>query len=149
MSFLKKLQAKIKGYKEVNALAEDIVLDILVDNQHILIGMNTDDQLFTKGVDADNIPIMDSKPYSPYTVAAKKRKGQPTNRVTLRDSGDFHGDFVIKRTVTSVQITSTNEKAVRLTMKYGDAIFGLIPENFEEVKIKYVKAGMLKRLKAI
>jgi hypothetical protein len=147
--FIKKLDTKIKNLKKLNDGIESIVVEILVDNQHIILDMNTEDQLYIKGVDSDNVPIIKERPYTPFTVRIKKQKGQPTNRVTLRDEGDFHSSFKLKKSKTKVQITADDEKTFDLTMKYGDAIFGLIPENFEEVQIHYVRPEILERLRVI
>jgi hypothetical protein len=147
--FIKALDEKIEKMKYLNDHVEEMVVEVLVDNQHIIIDMNAEEQLFIRGVDSDNVPLMKEHPYSPYTVQIKKQKGQPTNRVTTRDSGDFHDSFKLKKSKTSVLITATDEKTFDLTMKYGDAIFGLIPENFNEVQIHYVKPEILKRLREI
>lgn len=81
-------------------------------------------QLFT-GTDSDDKSIR--PPYTDRTVAIKKTKGQPTDRVTLKDTGAFYkGIFVEVRESTFVT-DSIDEKAGDLIDKYGKRIFGLGP----------------------
>lgn len=49
-------------------------------------------------------------PYTPYTVRIKKQKGQPTDRVTLEDTGDYHAEMRVKVYENKVEVFSTNEK---------------------------------------
>jgi len=64
-------------------------------------------------------------PYTPFTVELKEEKGQPTDRVTLKDTGDFYEGFIVERKGDVVIFTSTDWKTNALVEKYGDAIFGL------------------------
>jgi hypothetical protein len=41
------------------------------------------------------IVTIGGSPYRPFTVAIKKAKGQPTNKVTLEDTGDFYKTFKV------------------------------------------------------
>ena len=45
-------------------------------------------RLFNRGVDGDNKKILPS--YANRTIADKKKKGQRTSHVTLRDTGGFY-----------------------------------------------------------
>lgn len=63
--------------------------------------------------------------YTRLTVAYKKRKGQPADRVTLRDTGDFYKGIYAKLEGTSITVGSTDDKAKLLEEKYGEEIFGL------------------------
>jgi hypothetical protein len=65
--------------------------------------------------------------YKPSTIAIKKKKGQPTDRVTLRDTGFFHSSLflVVKKGDDTFKVVSSDTKAPRLLDKYGDSIFGL------------------------
>ena len=64
-------------------------------------------------------------PYAPFTVRLKKQKGQPSDRVTLKDTGDFYEGFIVERKGDSVIFTSTDWKTSDLVEKYGKDIFGL------------------------
>ena len=76
-----------------------------------------------RGERSDGQPITPA--YRPRTIAIKKRKGQPSDRVTLKDTGKFHsGTFLDVRPETIV-IDSEDPKTKWLLEKYGEKIFGL------------------------
>jgi hypothetical protein len=59
----------------------------------------------------------------------KKAKGQPTDRVTLRDTGDFESSFYLDVEDTYFEITAADFKTEKLMHKYGKDISGLNEEN--------------------
>ncbi len=59
-------------------------------------------QLFNEGVEGFT--------YADSTIKIKQRKNQPTNRVTLRDTGEFYDSFQIEATDEAFIITSDSEK---------------------------------------
>jgi len=65
--------------------------------------------------------------YKPATITIKKKKGQPTDRVTLRDTGFFYDSIflVVHKGNETFNVVSSDTKAPRLLDKYGDSIFGL------------------------
>lgn len=67
-------------------------------------------------------------PYVPLTVSIKKQKGQPTNRVTLRDTGEFHASLGIEYLPEGFAITADDWKRDKLVAKYGKEILGLQDE---------------------
>lgn len=75
------------------------------------------------GVKSDSEEI---KPfYSASTIVYKISKGQPYDRVTLRDTGNFYKGIYAKLQGTRIEVGSTDEKAEQLEEKYGKKIFGL------------------------
>ena len=125
----------------------DYVKAELADNEAIIIDMNVEDQLFEKGITSKNVRIDSYAPYSPLTLAIKRAKNQPTSRVTLRDEGDFHSSFYIEFTEDSFTIKASDEKAEYLEFAYGSDIFGLTPENKEELSEYYLRPALLAKLK--
>ena len=125
----------------------DYVKAELIDNEAIIIDMNVEDQLFEKGITSKNVRIDSYAPYSPLTLAIKRAKNQPTSRVTLRDEGDFHSSFYIEFTEDSFTIKASDEKAEYLEFAYGSDIFGLTPENKEELSEYYLRPALLAKLK--
>lgn len=67
--------------------------------------------------------------YTARTVAIKKKKGQPTDRVTLKDTGAFYTDMFIDVRKDEYVIDSADEKSAALQKKYGEEIFGLNEQN--------------------
>jgi hypothetical protein len=97
-----------------------------------------------KYIDNTNI----SPGYTPLTIKIKTAKNQPTDRVTLKDTGDFHEAIFARKEGDFLLINSTDEKTNSLTTKYGEIIFGLTEEN-KVVSNKYVMLQLIKYIKNI
>lgn len=63
--------------------------------------------------------------YKPATIREKKKKGQPTDRVTLKDTGVFYNAVFVDVRSAEFVIDSEDRKAPWLIDKYGESIFGL------------------------
>lgn len=109
----------------------------LEQNQQRIVEMNVE-QLYDYGMNSLGIRIDTYEPYSPYTVRIKQEKGQPYDRVTLRDTGDFHKSFEVVFEPMGFYITATDYKTQDLVDRYGARIFGLTSENKQDLTIKYV-----------
>ena len=124
-----------------------IFQEVIKENESVIVDMNAENQLFEKGVNALGVSISSYRPYSDKTVEIKKMKGQPFNRVTLRDTGDFHSAFFVRVSRENFSIDSTDWKTKKLVKKYGDQkgdIFGLTDENLTELITEYVAPEVLK-----
>lgn len=83
------------------------------------------------GIDSQKKQI---KPdYTDYTKSIKQAKGQPTNRVTLKDEGDFYKSITYKADAKGVEYKATDIKTTALEEKYGEEILGLTDDNIFEV----------------
>ena len=83
------------------------------------------EQMF-KGLRADGSEITPG--YSELTKEIKRAKGQPIDRVTLRDTGAFQASIFAKTQGLNIVIGSTDVKSGKLERKYSKAkgsIFGL------------------------
>ena len=123
-----------------------IFQEVIKENENVIIDMNAENQLFEKGVNALGVSISSYRPYSDKTVEIKKMKGQPFDRVTLRDTGDFHSAFFVRVSRENFSIDSTDWKTKKLVKKYGDQkgdIFGLTDENLTELITEYVAPEVL------
>lgn len=74
--------------------------------------------------------------YARRTIRYKKKKGQPYDRVTLRDKGGFYRRMFIRfraRDKADFTISSSDRKRAKLEGRYhgqrGGHIFGLAPQN--------------------
>lgn len=67
--------------------------------------------------------------YAPYTVLIKDQKGQPTDRVTLKDTGQFYENIFVDVNSETFEIDSNDPKSDSLKKKYGNRIFGLTDES--------------------
>lgn len=92
---------------------------------HLALDYNTESQLYDQGITADGKSLGE---YSPFTIEIKRQKGQPTDRVTLKDEGDFHRGFFAEADKFPVVFGSSDPKADMLQDKYGN-IFGLTADH--------------------
>lgn len=79
--------------------------------------------------------------YTPRTKRIKRGKGQPYDRVTLKDTGDFHASiysYVDGR--NDIVIDAKDSKKEKLVTKYTAEIFGLKPNNMEQFRLVLLNA---------
>lgn len=69
--------------------------------------------------------------YSPFTIEEKRKKGQPADRVTLRDTGAFQAAIRVYADHMAIVFGSDDSKTSKLEEKYTKDIFGL-NTNFTE-----------------
>ena len=118
-------------------------------NEAQICELNSEQQLYDYGVNALGVEISSYQPYSPFTIGIKKMNGQPSDRVTLRDTGDFHGSFFVKFGKDGLAIDATDSKRDKLVSKYGKQIFGLTQESKTYVSNEILKPELLDEIKAI
>ena len=110
--------------------------------QDEIIRLNTIDQLFDEGIDSlgESLGV-----YQPFTIALKQKNGQPTDRVTLKDTGDFYKSFVVIVNADSFDIDADDfSKYDRpLFEVYGEDVAGLTDFNKQRIKevilVKYIE----------
>lgn len=107
-----------------------IILEVVKEFEFEVISMNLDDQLY-KGIDSSGQVI--APEYAESTKRRKERIGQPTDRVTLLDKGDFWDSFEIDYRDGEFVIGASDVQARYLPSKYGEFIFGLTPENIDRL----------------
>ena len=138
MDVLKQIKTNISNLEKLEKGIVKTMQKTIKDNDVIIHELVSEEQLYEKGVNSYSVKISDYKPYSPYTVTIKKEKGQPSNRVTLRDSGDFHESFYVNITDTYFEVLATDPKTGDLIKKYGKEILGLTEENISEILFNYI-----------
>lgn len=135
----------LKQVEDFRDHQDDFVTDIVRENEHEFIRLNTDEQLLEKGIDRTGLMIEPG--YTPFTVRLKQAKGQITTHVTLRDTGDYHKSKQLVITGNSIEMIATDEKAGDLRRKYGDEIEGLTDENMQYMIDEFVGPGMQDRFR--
>jgi hypothetical protein len=108
---------------------------VVSQHKHVLEDANT--AQLAAGIDSSAQPI--TPEYAPLTRTIKQLKGQPIDRVTLRDTGDFYSSVVLSLGSNSFEMTATDPKAAGLEEKYGEDILGLTEDNLEEFRTDYVR----------
>lgn len=89
------------------------------------------------GLDSDGHAI--EPEYAPLTVDIKQQKGQTSDRVTLRDSGDFYSSIIAQVDATEFEMVATDMKTPALLEKYGDEVLGLTDAHVDEFRQDYVR----------
>lgn len=84
--------------------------------------------------------------YTPYTVVLKKLKRQPTDKVTLYDTGAFYKSIFVNVFADQFEIDATDAKTEELTAKYGEVIFGLTDASMSQL-ITHLKPLILDKLR--
>lgn len=141
------IERKIEALKEFEDSIYDTIRLTVVDNEHIIADMNSQVQLYEQGIDRNGDKIAEYAPYRPLTIQIKLMKGQPTSRVTLRDTGDFHASFKVIANNISFFIDTSDIKADMLIKKYGEQILGLTEDNLNELIWEYIYPDLLTKLK--
>jgi hypothetical protein len=107
---------------------EDFVENAAEENFHLMESLNRAQLM--EGIRSDGSKI--EPPYAIKTTHIKRAKGQPYDRVTLYDEGDYQA--AIKATDVNkkvIALESSDWKAEELIAKYGPNIEGLTDENIE------------------
>lgn len=87
--------------------------------------------------------------YAESTIRYKRRKGQPTDRVTLQDTGQYHDTFKIRYEAEGFELYANDWKAGFLDKKYGKEIYGLQDEAARELADQIYQPRMIQKLKNI
>lgn len=122
---------------------------IIMDNEAYIVDLNAQDQLYEEGINRLGVSIMDYAPYRPLTIAIKEQKGQPTNRVTLRDTGDFESSFYLEVSNKQFEVKASDWKTEALIKKYGRQILGLTDENISSLIWDYIYPDLMEKAREV
>jgi hypothetical protein len=124
--FMDVLIERLKEFEAKLNTDEALAFGIDSDMEELIIDLNQD-QLYEAGQDSEGKSL---GKYSPYTIGIKQRKGQPTNRITLYDTGEFYESFTVKYTGGELVLDANGEKDdTNLFEEYGVDILGLNDRN--------------------
>jgi len=101
--------------------------DIILKNEGKLLS-TIKLRLFQKSLDGDYNFL---GTYALMTKKRKKAKGQISNRVTLRDTGDWYNSMFIDFKNNQILVDASDNKTDMLKDIYGDAILQLADEEIE------------------
>ena len=146
---INRLQELLNNLKELRDNIDNYIRLTIVDNEAIICDMNSQTQLFEQGIDRLGRAISSYAPYTERTIAVKLAQGKPTNRVTLRDTGDFHASFVVYADKDKFFIDATDWKTNRLGEKYGEEIFGLTEDNLYILIWEYIYPALMERVREL
>ena len=129
------LRNKAKAVKRLNEKQLLKLLFLDKDLQKYVLDLNRIEQLYKRGIDAEGVTLESiGGSYTEFTVAIKQTKGQPTNRVTLKDTGDFYDSFELAVKGEGIEIKANPIKeGISLEVRWGDDIIGLADTSKEEL----------------
>lgn len=119
---------------------ESIAIQSIEETKEAIADLNAEQLYAGKRKDGSDI----TPEYSERTKEIKREKGQPTDRVTLRDTGAFYMGLRVDVQGEDVKVYSTDEKSDDLFKKYATKtknIFGLNPQ----YKGEYIREVLKKR----
>lgn len=141
MERITELIDKLESYEEeINKYMEAATIEAA----DTIIDMNIG-QLYDTGENRDGQKI--TPEYAPATVEIKRAKGQPTNRVTLRDTFKWQASFWIQYYQDGFEIKASDWKTEQLTMKYGEEILGLQDESVKWLNENFYLPRLIRELK--
>ena len=131
---LNKYKDNINEYMEdITRSIEDEIKEINVHQQYDLGQVRNGDAITPE--------------YAESTIRYKRRKGQPTDRVTLQDTGQYHDTFKIRYEDEGFELYANDWKAGFLDKKYGKDIYGLQDEAARELADQVYQSRMIQKLK--
>jgi hypothetical protein len=134
---------KAKGaVREMKAAIYPTVKETFEKYGYVVKDYQVNKQLFEKGQDSKGSIIRPA--YSPLTVSIKRKKRQPHDRVTLKDSGRLHESIRIIPKGDEVEIVTSVPYAKYLFKKYGDDILGIQEELLREFLEIYILPNLKK-----
>lgn len=141
---IRNLVYRLRKFKDI---LNDELKNEIMKHEDVIIQMVVRDQLYDQGIEGRGISIMSYQPYTARTMQIKQRKGQPYDRVTLRDTGEFYSSLHVEFDDDGFYVTSTDDKAKYLLARYGKTIFRLTNQNFTELLRNYIRPELRQKLK--
>lgn len=146
MKVITDLRKRVADFNEALTSGR-LIQNIIWENEAYIVDMNAEEQLFEQGINRLGVEISDYAPYSPVTIEIKEAKGQPTNRVTLRDEGDFESSFFLEVGTKQFEIKASDWKTEELIKKYGRQILGLTDESIAILIWQYIYPDLMNEAK--
>jgi len=119
---------------KLEAVINPSIRESVDKNKNVIKTAQTDAQMFA-GITSKGTSIRPF-PYAKSTINYKKRKGQPTDRITLKDSGDFYDSIEVEARPVDFIISTQITYSIFLVAKYAD-ILGLTAENLQNFVTTY------------
>jgi len=130
-----KFEALDEIYQRIEQLSESrfwlMANDVSTRNE--IIRMNTDDQLYDKGIDSIGANLGE---YTPNTKRIKELKGQRFDHITLKDRGLFYDSWIVKVDERAINLDADDvaDYDRPLFTVYGEDVLGLTDENMLKLK---------------
>jgi hypothetical protein len=111
----------IRRLTKTRDLLRVMVAESIEETRDDYAKLNTDQMFEGKLNDGSDI----EPEYAESTIRRKQKRGQPTDRVTLKDRGDFYDEYSLVVDDEVVNIGSDVDYQVYIDKKYSQKIWGL------------------------
>ncbi|MCG9970992.1 hypothetical protein [Christiangramia crocea] len=139
------LDTAFKSIDKVTNELTEVAQKSVKNNEGIITALNTANLFSGKNALDQSLDSIGGK-YKPITVEIKKEKGQPYNRTTLRDTGDFYEGFFVGFKGTTWEVESEDSKRDKLVERYGKDIFGNTPKDEKTINDKHILPDLLEHI---
>lgn len=140
---MKIIESKILSLSTFQDNIERYMEDITKSIEEQIVDINVEQQYSGLRSDGESI----RPPYAESTKRRKKRKGQPTDRVTLRDTGQYHASFAMSYEPDSFSIYAQDFKAKYLVHRYTTKIYGIQDEYLKALAEEIYQPRLVERLR--
>lgn len=138
---IRNLAYRLRKFKDVlhQELAEEIKSNEPIITEMVRMQLHAGTDGYTSSI---------QPPYTARTIKNKIKKGQPVDRVTLRDTGDFYKSLRVEFDEDGFYITSTDEDLMNLLKeKYGSPILRLSDSNMSILLHEFIRPSLKEKLK--
>lgn len=138
---------------KARALHQDTAVEAYANEgtERLVVELNTEGQLFEKGQD-ENGALLDNigGDYATSTKLYKRQQGQPVDRVTLKDTGEFYRSFTAQVQYNGDIVIEANtvKDGKDLQERWGRGILGLTKES-KEVLQTTIKDDIIRAVRQI
>jgi phage gpG-like protein len=144
MSVVSRFTKKIKALEKA---INPTIKKTIDSNKNLIIGQQTDEQLY-EGQDSEDKEIRPK--YALSTKIIKRKKGQPIDRVTLKDSGDLYKSITVNTKKDEFIISANVEYFKYLVTHYSsNKLLGLNQEFLDKFTTKKILPNLEKTWKDI
>lgn len=143
---MSQLSEYLLDLKQLEANLDKIIYNAILEKEGIIL-QKLKLRLFNRGVDGKGNKIQPE--YTDVTIERKKRDGQRTSHVTLRDAGLFYASLYLEFTSNELFVDSSDEKYLLLAEKYGEDILGLNKDEQEFIILSIIEPEIIKELNKI
>ena len=137
-----------KKLAQLEAAINQTIKETIIRDEPFIINQQANEQLYKQGEDGNAKPLIPS--YASSTIKYKKRKGQITDHVTLRDTGRMYKSIFVDA-LTNEMIISINVYYFKYLVLHYDTneILGLQPSFLKQFVLKRVLPNLKKEFKKI
>lgn len=118
-----------------------ILKETIEENDFFLTNAITEKQLFEEGIDGKGNRLPG---YVRTTIRIKISKGQPADRTTLRDTGDYHASFTIDAYDDRFEVKTNVDYDKYIVGRYGEDIMRVTIQNMREFLETYYKPNLIR-----